>query len=194
MAKNMKPRFKESRRFGVNIYNHPKALNKQGNQPQKKLSTYGIQLLEKQKLKAYYGVLEKQFRIYVQKAEKSSIQTGHALIFLLETRLDNLVYRLGFASSIRQARQMVVHRHILVNNNRVDRPSFQISPGDTISLREKSRKNQVFLENLNIETNFSNQYLELDKNKFEGRLLRQPQRHEIPIEISEHLIVEFYSR
>lgn len=194
MARNMKPRFKESRRFGVNIYNHPKALNREVSSRPKKLSTYGLQLMEKQKLKAYYGVLEKQFRNYVEKAEKSPLQTGHALIYMLETRLDNLVYRSGFASSIRQSRQMVVHRHILVNGKRVDRPSFQVKPGDVISLREKSRKNAMFTENFDAGNGFPNQYLEIDKSKFESRLVRLPERTEVPIEVAEHLIVEFYSR
>src|SRR5690554_4839788 len=114
---NMKgPRFKLSRRLGLNVFGHPKAMNraKKGtSRADKKLSEYGQQLLEKQRLRSYYGVMEKQFSKYVERAKKSDDQTGHALIKILESRLDNLVYRLGFASSIRQARQMVVHRHIL---------------------------------------------------------------------------------
>ena len=117
LAKMMKPRFKESRRLGLNVYGHPKAMKraKPGtSRADKKLSEYGRQLLEKQRLRAYYGVMEKQFERYVEEAKKSPELTGHALIKILETRLDNLVYRLGFATSIRQARQMVVHGHILV--------------------------------------------------------------------------------
>ena len=115
----------------------------------KKLSDYGIQLLEKQRLRAYYGVMEKQFANYFEKASKSKELTGHALINLLECRLDNLVYRLGFANSIRQARQMVVHGHILVNGKKVDIPSFNVSVGDEIKLREKSQKNLCSKKTLN---------------------------------------------
>ena len=117
MAKMMGPRFKLSRRLGLNVYGHPKAMNraKKGtSRADKKLTNYGQQLLEKQRLRAYYGVMEKQFVKYVRMAKKSQDQTGHALVKILERRLDNLVYRMGFASSIRQARQMVVHGHILL--------------------------------------------------------------------------------
>ena len=112
MAKMMGPRFKQCRRLGLNVCGHPKAMDRAGrgtSRADKKLSPYGLQLLEKQRLRAYYGVLEKQFRNYVKKAEKSKESTGVALIQMLECRLDNVVYRLGFANSIRQARQMVVH-------------------------------------------------------------------------------------
>lgn len=142
MAKMMGPRFKQARRLGLNVSGHPKAMDravKGTSRADKKLSEYGKQLLEKQRLRAYYGVMEKQFVGYVIKAKKSSDQTGHALIKILETRLDNLVYRMGFASSIRQARQMVVHRHFLVNGKKVDIPSYLVQVGDVISLKEKSR-------------------------------------------------------
>ena len=141
MAKMMGPRFKQARRLGLNVSGHPKAMDravKGTSRADKKLSEYGQQLLEKQRLRAYYGVMEKQFVNYVVKAKKSSDQTGHALIVMLETRMDNLVYRMGFASSIRQARQMVVHRHFLVNGKKVDIPSYLIQVGDVISLKEKS--------------------------------------------------------
>ncbi len=150
MARNRNPRFKESRRLGVNIYGHPKAMNRYSKgmgRGDRKISTYGEQLLQKQRLKAYYGVLERQMRRYMDKAKKSNEITGTALVIELETRLDNMVYRMGFASSIREARQMVVHRHILVNGKRVDRPSYQISIGDVISLKESSRDNGKFKEN-----------------------------------------------
>lgn len=123
MAKIRTPRFKLSRRLGVNIYGHPKAMKRATNENSrsgKKISDYGKQLIEKQKVKAYYGVLEKQFRRYIAKAMKSKDITGEALLKNLECRLDNIVYRIGFANSIRQARQMVNHGHILVNGCKVD--------------------------------------------------------------------------
>ena len=144
MAKMMGPRFKQCRRLGLNVCGHPKAMDRATrgtSRADKKLSPYGLQLLEKQRLRAYYGVLERQFSNYVKKAMKSQGETGTVLVQLLECRLDNLVYRLGLASSIRQARQMVVHGHILVNGNKVDRPSYGVSVGEKISLREKSKKN-----------------------------------------------------
>ena len=147
MAKMMGPRFKQCRRLGLNVCGHPKAMKRATKgtaRNDKKLSDYGTQLLEKQRLRAYYGVMEKQFAHYFEKASKSKELTGHALITLLECRLDNIVYRLGFANSIRQARQMVVHGHILVNGKKVDIPSFNVSVGDEVKLREKSQKNIMF--------------------------------------------------
>lgn len=197
MAKMMGPRFKQSRRLGLNVCGHPKAMNRanKGNSRDgKKLSNYGMQLLEKQRLRAYYGVIEKQFIRYVREARKSEEQTGTALIKILESRLDNLVYRLGFASSIRQARQMVVHGHILVNDKKIDIPSHRIEIGDVISLKEKSRNIELFKENFlsSIPNNYP--YLEKDEKSFSGKLTRSPDRDEVPIEIDDQLVVEFYSR
>ena len=179
MAKMMGPRFKQCRRLGLNVCGHPKAMDRAGrgtSRADKKLSPYGLQLLEKQRLRAYYGVLEKQFRNYVKKAEKSKESTGTALIQMLECRLDNVVYRLGFANSIRQARQMVVHGHILVNGKKVDIPSFAVQVGDEVTLREKSRTNVMFKENF--ENGALNQYpyLAKDMDKFSGVLTRLPER------------------
>lgn len=197
MAKMMGPRFKQCRRLGLNVCGHPKAMDRAErgtSRADKKLSPYGIQLLEKQRLKAYYGVLEKQFANYVHKAEKSKESTGTVLIQLLECRLDNIVYRLGLASSIRQARQMVVHGHILVNGKKVDRPSFGLNVGDVVSLREKSQSNAMFKENFeNSELN-TLPYLEKNMEKFSGTLIKRPERNEIPIEINEILVVEYYSK
>lgn len=193
----MGPRFKQSRRLGLNVCGHPKAMDratKGSSRGDKKLTEYGIQLLEKQRLRAYYGVMEKQFMKYVIKAKKSGEQTGHALVKILETRLDNLVYRLGFASSIRQARQMVVHGHILVNGNKVDIPSYIIQVGDTISLREKSKDIEIFKENFNNFFLNSYPYLSKDENNMSGSLIKYPERNEIPIEIDDQLVVEYYSR
>lgn len=142
MANVKVPRFKLCRRLGLNVYGHPKAMKRAGKgmgRADKKLSEYGEQLLEKQRLKAYYGVLEKQFIRYVERAMKSKDITGEALVKSLECRLDNMVYRIGFATSIRQARQFVSHGHILVNNQKVDRPSYEIKVGDEITLKEKSK-------------------------------------------------------
>ena len=193
----MGPRFKQCRRLGLNVCGHPKAMDRAErgtSRADKKLSPYGIQLLEKQRLKAYYGVLEKQFANYVHKAEKSKESTGTVLIQLLECRLDNIVYRLGLASSIRQARQMVVHGHILVNGKKVDRPSFGVNIGDVVSLREKSQSNTMFKENFeNSELN-SLPYIEKNMEKFSGTLIKKPERNEIPIEINEILVVEYYSK
>ncbi len=192
MARKRGPRFKVARHLGENVFGHPKAL-KRGVKPHRKLSEYGLQLLEKQKLKAYYDVLEKQMNRYVQRAFRSKGNAGDTLVRLLECRLDNLTYRLGFASTLRQARQMVVHGHILVNGKKVDRPSYKVQPGDVISLREKSRSNEMFRTNF-LESGLSLSYLEKDPDSFAGRLVRIPEREEIPINVKDSLVIEFYSR
>ncbi len=193
----MGPRFKQSRRLGLNVCGHPKAMDRATrgtSRADKKLTEYGRQLLEKQRLRAYYGVMEKQFTKYVRQSKKSQDQTGHALVKILETRLDNLVYRLGFASSIRQARQLVVHGHILVNGKKINIPSYIVQVGDTIELKEKSKDIGLFKENFN--NFFLNQYpyLEKDDNTMSGTLIKYPERNEIPIEIDDQLVVEYYSR
>ena len=197
MAKMMGPRFKQCRRLGLNVCGHPKAMDratKGTSRADKKLSSYGTQLLEKQRLKAYYGVLEKQFSNYVKKATKSSESTGTALVQMLECRLDNLVYRLGLASSIRQARQMVVHGHILVDGQKVDIPSYGVSVGQVISLRAKSQNNAMFKENFSSNALSQYPYLEKDINSFSGTLTKIPERNEVPIEINDILVVEYYSK
>lgn len=197
MAKMMGPRFKTARRLGLNVVGHPKAMNrsKRGtSRADKKLSEYGVQLLEKQRLRNYYGVLEKQFVRYVDKAMKSREQTGPTLLTLLEKRLDNMVYRMGFASSIRQARQMVNHGHFLVNEKKIDIPSYGLTIGDVIELREKSRKTEMFVENFSNLSASPLGYIEKDVENFKATLVREPQREELPIEINEQLIVEYYSK
>lgn len=197
MAKMMGPRFKQCRRLGLNVCGHPKAMDRAArgtSRADKKLSPYGLQLLEKQRLRAYYGVLEKQFSNYVKKAVKSNDETGTALVQLLECRLDNLVYRLGLASSIRQARQMVVHGHILVNGKKVDRPSYGVSVGEVISLREKSQKNTMFKESFEMNATSQYPYLSKDMDNFSGVLTKIPERNEVPIEINDILVVEYYSK
>lgn len=197
MAKMMGPRFKQCRRLGLNVCGHPKAMDRATrgtSRADKKLSPYGLQLLEKQRLRAYYGVLERQFSNYVKKAMKSQGATGTVLVQLLECRLDNLVYRLGLASSIRQARQMVVHGHILVNGNKVDRPSYGVSVGEKISLREKSKKNSMFIDSFQQNANSQYSYLSKDLDDVSGTLTKIPERSEVPIEINDILVVEYYSK
>ena len=195
MATRRDARFKLCRRFGVNIFGHAKALNRvKKDQRPKKMSEYGTQLLEKQKVKAYYNVLERQFVRYYDKAKKMQGVTGENMLFLLEGRLDNMVYRIGFANSIRQARQMVNHGHILVNGRRVDIPSFNCKPGDVIELREASRDNEMFKANFQELKSFDLPYIEKDLENFKGTYVRTPQRDELPIEVNETLIVELYSK
>ncbi|MDR2947465.1 MAG: 30S ribosomal protein S4 [Candidatus Adiutrix sp.] len=198
MATHREPRFKLCRRLGINIYGHPKALKRGDGKNQRgggrKSSEYGLQLLEKQKVKAYYGIMERQFLRYVKASQKSAEMTGVHLLKSLECRLDNLVYRLGFSRSIRQARQMVTHGHILVNNRRVDIPSFGVSVGDQITLREKSRKNEMIVQNFQERASFNVPYLERQMDQFSGKLIRLPERDEIPIDANERLIVEYYSK
>lgn len=191
------PRFKQSRRLGLNVCGHPKAMDKAHrgtSREDKKLSNYGMQLLEKQRLKAYYGVMEKQFVRYVREAKKDEEQTGDALVKILESRLDNLVYRLGFATSIRQARQMVVHGHILLNKRKVDIPSYRVSIGDTIALKEKSQNIELFKENFLSQFLNEYPYLDKDEDNFSGKFLKHPERGEVPIEIDDQLVVEYYSQ
>lgn len=197
MARMRGPRFKQCRRLDLNVCGHPKAMNRAGNgqsRAVKNMSSYGRQLLEKQRLRGYYEVMEKQFRRYVKEAMASQDQTGHVLVKKLEFRLDNVVYRMGFASSIRQARQMVVHGHFLLNGNKVDIPSYIVSVNDVIELREKSRKNELFKENLGSRALSSPKYFNVSADDFKGSVIRVPDIEEIPIEIDVHLVVEFYSK
>ncbi len=196
MARMREPRFKKCRKLGLNVCGHPKAMEREVStqgRNSRKMSEYGKQLQEKQRLRAYYEVMEKQFRKYVQRAIKDKEITGTALISRLECRLDNLVYRLNFASSIRQARQMVVHGHILVNGKKVDIPSCHISVGDVITLREKSRETKLFKENF-LDNQVYVPYLSKDEAAFSGKLERMPQREEVPIQIDEQLVVEYYTK
>lgn len=193
MARPMGPKFKECRRLGLNVHGHPKAMDryKQGiARDDRKLSKYGEQLLEKQRLKAYYGVMEKQMTHYVRRAFKSRDIPGNYLVRALETRLDNLVYRAGFASTLRQARQMVVHGHISVNGKKLDIPSFPVTVGDVIGLRSES---QVFLNNFDTALG-SVPYLERHGAQRTAVLVRMPERYEVPVVINDALIVEFYSK
>ena len=197
MATKKGPRFKECRRLGVNVCGHPKAMERAGApafKKSKKTSDYGLHLIEKQKVKAYYGILERQLRRYFELATKSSEMTGGALLVSLETRLDNLVYRLGFASSIRMARQMVSHRHIEVDGVKINIPSYSVKVGQVISLVEKAQKSEQFKKSWLSDTKAKFDYLERDEEKFSGKLTRLPLRAEIPVQINEQMVVEYYSK
>lgn len=160
----------------------------------KKTSDYGLHLIEKQKVKAYYNILEKQLRRYFEQATRSKEMTGVALLVSLETRLDNLVYRLGFASSIRMARQLVSHKHIEVNGKIINIPSYAVKVGDVISLTEKSRKNEQIKKSFLADSKAKFDYLEVEEEKFSGKLARLPQRSEIPVQINDQMVVEYYSK
>ncbi|HZJ57814.1 MAG TPA: 30S ribosomal protein S4 [Clostridia bacterium] len=192
MAKPKKPRFKVARHLGENVYNHPKAL-KRGVKSRRKQSEYGKQLLEKQKLKEYYGLLERQFRRNVREALRSKENPGVVLVQNLERRLDNIVYRLGYGSTLRQARQIVGHGHIRVNDQKVDIPSLRLNPDDRISLNERSRNKDLFRDNFQAAP-LTLSYLEKDEETLTGRLVSIPDIDEIPINVDTTPIIEFYSR
>jgi len=161
----------------------------------KKLSDYAVQLREKQKVKSMYGMLESQFRLYFKKADSQKGVTGENLLILLERRLDNAVFRIGFASSRNQARQIVRHNHILVNGKKVNIPSFQVSVDDVVTLKEKSRANAGISENLEaVVRRGVPSWLELDKDNFKATVKALPNREELTMPMQEQLIVELYSK
>ncbi|HSH25372.1 MAG TPA: 30S ribosomal protein S4 [Massilibacterium sp.] len=200
MARYTGPSWKISRRLGISLSGTGKELEKRpyapgqhGPNQRKKLSEYALQLREKQKLRHMYGVNERQFLNLFVKAGKLPGIHGENFMILLESRLDNLVYRLGLARTRRQARQLVNHGHILVDGSRVDIPSYEVKPGQTISVREKSRNLEIIKESLEVN-NFVPEYLSFDADKLEGTFTRLPERSELSSEINESFIVEFYSR
>ena len=199
MARYTGPSWKLSRRLKFSVLENGKELQKrnyapgQHGQRRAKLSEYGLQLQEKQKVRFTYGVNEKQFRNLFEKAGKLPGKHGDNFLMLLESRLDNLVYRLGFAVTRRQARQLVNHGHILVDGNKVDIPSYICKPGQVIAVAEKSRGLLIIKEAL--ETIVTRkEYVSFDENKLEGTFVRLPERSEFLTEIKENLIVEFYNR
>ena len=205
MAKSSVPKGKLVRKFGENIFGNPKydsLLNKKPYTPgqhgptrRRRLSNYGVQLREKQKIKAMYGVLERQFRNYFHKAEKMTGETGTNLLQLLECRLDNVVYRLGLASTRSQARQMVSHAHFLLNSRRCNYPSATVKPGDVIQVRERSRKMEIIMDAMKrIKGDIGLPWLELDKAKMTGTFLAVPERDEMALTVNEQLVVELYSK
>lgn len=160
-----------------------------------KRSDYGVQLREKQKMKRIYGLMEKQFHRYFQIASKSPVVTGEKLIQLLEGRLDNVVYRMGFGSTRAQARQLVTHRHFKLNDRRVNIPSHQVKPGDVVSLTEKARQMHVIHSSLEAATQRGlAPWVEVDPETMSGKLLRLPTRDEVALPVEEKLVVELYSR
>lgn len=158
-----------------------------------KLSNYGLQLREKQKAKRFYGVLETQFRNYFEKAAKKKGVTGENLLVFLETRLDNVVFRMGFASSRKEARQLVNHNHFTVNGKKVNIPSYQVEAGDVIRVKEKSTSSPKFKEIKDMAIS-TPAWIVVDTDKLEGKVLALPRREEIDTPVAEHLIVELYSK
>lgn len=157
------------------------------------MSDYGLQLREKQRAKFIYGVLEKQFRNTFEKASKKKGMAGENLLIMLESRLDNVVYRMGLAMTRRESRQLVTHGHYLVNGKKVDLPSYQVKPGDVIKVKEKSTSSPKFKEIKEMTVGVP-AWLSVDRDKLEGTVLAEPTRDQIDTPIEEHLIVEFYSR
>ncbi|MBP3313688.1 MAG: 30S ribosomal protein S4 [Oscillospiraceae bacterium] len=198
MAKNTQPILKRCRTLGVSpaAMGYAKSSNKNpGGQRRTKKSEYGLQLTEKQKVKFVYGILEKQFRMYYEKAERMNGNTGEILLSLIERRLDNVVYRLGFAATRREARQLVNHGHYTVNGKRVNIPSYLVSVGDVIAVSEKSCSTTRFkMLKENDKFVAAPKWLDRDKNNLQGKVIALPAKEDIDFEISENLIVELYSK
>lgn len=165
----------------------------QHGQSRKKISEYGLQLREKQKAKRFYGILETQFRNYFDKAAKKKGITGENLLIMLETRLDNVIFRMGFASSRKEARQLVRHGHFTVNGQKQDIPSFTVKAGDVIKVKEKSTNSPKFKEIRDMSISVPN-WITVDVDKLEGKVVAMPRREDIDTPIAEHLIVELYSK
>ena len=197
MAKNTQPVLKRCKTLGLSpaVLGYSKSTKRQPKQSRRKQSEYGMQLNEKQKVKFIYGVLEKQFHAYYEKAERKQGITGEILLQELERRLDNVVFRMGFANTRREARQLVNHGHFTVNGKRVNIPSFQVKPGDVVAVSEKSRSTTKFKSLL--EENGKKacpKWIEKANDAFEGKVVAMPARDDIDYEVAEHLIVELYSK
>lgn len=200
MARYIGPKSKIARKFSDPIYGPDKFLEKKNyppgqhgnNRRRRKQSEYGMQLAEKQKAKYTYGILERQFRNVFKKASRKKGITGEILLQLIEARLDNVVFRLGIAPTRAAARQLVSHRHITVNGDIVNIPSFSVREGDVVSVREKSKSLEAITNSLASRKTFS--WLEWDEDKMQGKFLNYPAREEIPENIKENLIVELYSK
>ena len=201
MSRYTGPSWKQSRRYGISLSGSGKEIARRNYVPgqhgpnnRSKLSEYGLQLAEKQKLRFSYGLSERQFRnLYIAATKVKEGTVGFNFMTLLEQRLDNVVFRLGLATTRRQARQLVNHGHILVDGKRVDIPSFRVQPGQVISVREKSMKVPAILEAVEATKGRAN-FVSFDADKLEGTLVRLPERDEINPEINEALIVEFYNK
>jgi small subunit ribosomal protein S4 len=200
MARYTGPAYKKARRLNFSLLENGKELSRRPYAPgahgadrRKKLSEYGVQLQEKQKVRLMYGLTEKQFRKVFERASKMKGVAGENLLKLLESRLDNIVYRMGLAKTRRAARQVVNHGHILVNGKKVNIPSYQVKPGDTVSVKENSLDHVAIKEALEATLNRP-AYVEFDNKKMTGTYLRLPDRSELNQDINESLIVEFYNR
>jgi small subunit ribosomal protein S4 len=201
MARYIGPKTKIARKFGEPIFGPDKVLSKKnyppgqhGNNRRRKTSEYGIQLREKQKAKYTYGVLERQFRILYEKAQRNPGVTGVILLQLLESRLDNVVYRLGLARTRAAARQLVNHRHIALNGKVVNIPSCQVRPGDVIAVREKDKSMEIIHASLDGFNHSKYPWIEWNASSLSGTYLHVPEREDIPENIKEQLIVELYSK
>lgn len=202
MARYIGPKSRVARKFGDPIFGPDKYLERKNyppgqhgmNKKRKKTSEYGIQLREKMKAKYTYGLLERQFRNTFEKASRSKGVTGEVLLQMLESRLDNTVFRLGVAPTRAAARQLVSHRHITVNGNVVNVPSFQLKPGDIIGVREKSKSLEAIADSLSGRRFSKLPWLEWDDTQMAGKYMSVPQRSDIPEDIKEQLIVELYSK
>ncbi len=208
MSRYTGPKWRIARHLGENIYVGEEKTQKgkavtqkrpfppgQHGRRRRKVSYYGRQLLEKQKVKYYYGVNEEQFRRFYEMAEREKGKTGENLLKLFERRLDNVVYRTGFAKSHRHARQLVVHAHIRVNGKKVDRPSYLVSPGDSVDVKSKSRDIPDITSAIDIAKRRGiPSWIELDAENFKSIVKEEPSREEVEIPIEDHLIVELYSK
>lgn len=201
MARYTGPKTKIARKFGEAIFGEDKVLQKKNYPPgqhglnrRRKTSEYATQLREKQKAKYTYGVLEKQFHNLFDKAARAKGVTGEVLLQLLESRLDNVVYRLGIAPTRPAARQITLHKHITVNGKVVNIPSFQVKPGDVVAVREKSKSLEVIADALSGFNHSKYPWIEWDESVKGGKFLHVPQREDIPENIKEQLIVELYSK
>ena len=197
MAKNTQPVLKRCKTLGLSpaVLGYSKSTKRQPKQSRRKQSEYGMQLNKKQKVKFIYGVLEKQFHAYYEKAERKQGITGEILLQELERRLDNVVFRMGFANTRREARQLVNHAHFTVNGKRVNIPSYQVKPGDVVAVSEKSRSTTKFKSLL--EENGKKacpKWIEKANDSFEGKIVAMPARDDIDYDVAEHLIVELYSK
>ncbi|MCK9254792.1 MAG: 30S ribosomal protein S4 [Bacteroidales bacterium] len=202
MARYTGPQSKIARKFGEPIFGPDKVLEKKNyppgihglNKRRRKTSEYGIQLKEKQKAKYTYGLLERQFRNTFKKADSKKGVTGVVLLQLLESRLDNVVFRLGIAPTRASARQLVSHRHIVVNGNICNIPSFQVKPGDIVGIREKSKSLELVNNSLSGFNHSKYPWIEWDADAMAGKFMSIPEREDIPENIKEQLIVELYSK
>jgi len=198
MAVNRDPILKRCRYFGISpavVGIDKKSRKNQNANTRKKVSEYGTQLKEKQKLKFIYGVLEKPFHHYFELATKMEGQAGNNLITILESRLDNIAYRMGFALTRREARQLVTHGHFLVNGKRIDIPSYRVKEGDVVTLREKSRSSAKFKTVIEqASSRVTPVWLEVNKEQFAAKIVRMPNIGDVDYEVAPHLIVELYSK